>query len=314
VRELAQIVELTSPLFLVVLIGYGLALPSRRMRVLGEWLTKLVFSVGLPVLLFRLMNNLPALPVPDARLLLAFFASCLAVFALGRLIGARALRLDGVSQSIFAVAGVFSNIVMLGIPLGTRVLGEEAIPAISLVVVFNALILWSVVSVSIEWSRSGSATLRGLGRTAIGVLMNPIILGIVSGAAYGYAGLTLAPQVAQTMDGIAAAAGPLSLFALGAGLAGYRLREDWRLNLAICGLKLLVQPLGVLALALALGLPRLESQAIVLLAALPVGANVYLMSRHFNALGGPVAASMVLSTAIAAVTVPLMLALVRHYT
>jgi hypothetical protein len=62
-------------------------------------------------------------------------------------------------------------------------------------------------------------------------------------------------------------------------------------------------------LARALGLPALETQVIVLLAALPVGANVYLMSRQFDTLGGPVAASLVISTVLAAVTTPLLLTL-----
>ena len=47
----------------------------------------------------------------------------------------------------------------------------------------------------------------------------------------------------------------------------------------------------------------------MLLAALPVGANVYLMSREFRALEGPVAASLLVTTALAALTVPLVLAL-----
>jgi predicted permease len=309
VREFVQIVELTSPLFLVVLVGYALARPFEPMRRLGDRLTRLVFGFALPVLLFRLMSGLPALPPTDARLLAAFFVSCLAVFALGRVIAARALGLDRVAQSIFAVAGVFSNVVMLGVPLGTRVLGDAALPAISLVIVFNALILWTVVSVSIEWSKSGAATLRGIGRTALQVLANPIIAGILAGTAFGYAGLELPSLVARAVDWVAVAAGPLSLFALGAGLAGYRVGEDWRVNAGICALKLVLQPLVVLLLARAIGLPRLETQAIVLLAAMPVGANVYLMSRHFGALGGPVAASMVASTALAALTVPAMLTL-----
>ena len=52
-----------------------------------------------------------------------------------------------------------------------------------------------------------------------------------------------------------------------------------------------------------------ETQAIVLLASLPVGANVYLMAREFGTLVGPVAASLVLSTALAALTTPVVLAL-----
>jgi predicted permease len=116
--------------------------------------------------------------------------------------------------------------------------------------------------------------------------------------------------VEQTMDMIGQAAVPLSLIALGMGLAEYGVRSGWRESLAITGLKLVVQPLTVFALARALDLPARETQAIVLMAALPVGANVYLMSRQFDTLGGPVAASLVLSTALAAATTPLALALI----
>jgi malonate transporter len=60
-----------------------------------------------------------------------------------------------------------------------------------------------------------------------------------------------------------------------------------------------------------LQLPPLETQVVVLLAALPVGINVYLMSREFRSMEGAVASSLVLSTALAAVTAPLALTLVR---
>jgi len=105
------------------------------------------------------------------------------------------------------------------------------------------------------------------------------------------------------------AAVPLSLIALGMGLAEYRIRDGWRASAAICALKLVALPLIVFALARALSLPPLETQVVVLLSALPVGANVYLMSRQFNTLGGPIAASMLVSTALASVTTPLVLAL-----
>jgi predicted permease len=59
-----------------------------------------------------------------------------------------------------------------------------------------------------------------------------------------------------------------------------------------------------------LRLPPIETHATVLLASLPVGVQVYLMSRQFETLGGPVAASLVLSTALAAATTPLLLALI----
>ena len=62
-------------------------------------------------------------------------------------------------------------------------------------------------------------------------------------------------------------------------------------------------------LARLLGLPPLETQVVVLLASLAVGANVYLMARHFKVLEGPVAGSLILSTMLSALTTPLIVSL-----
>jgi malonate transporter len=108
---------------------------------------------------------------------------------------------------------------------------------------------------------------------------------------------------------IGQAAVPLSLIALGMGLAEYGIRDGWRQSVVITSIKLVVFPLIVFALSRLLSLSVRETQAVVLMAALPVGANVYLMSRQFDTLGGPVAASLVLSTALAALSTPLVLTL-----
>ena len=102
---------------------------------------------------------------------------------------------------------------------------------------------------------------------------------------------------------------PLSLIALGMGLAEFGIGEAWRESAAISIVKLAVQPLVVFGFARLLALPPMETRAIVLLASLPVGANVYLMARAFGVLGGPVAASLLMSTLLAAVTTPAVLVL-----
>ena len=102
----------------------------------------------------------------------------------------------------------------------------------------------------------------------------------------------------------------MALIALGMGLAEYGIRSGLKISLAICAVKLIVQPLVVWGLAVALGLPTMETQVIVLLASIAIGANVYLMSRQFKTLEGPVASSLVLSTGLAALTTPLLMTLV----
>ena len=61
--------------------------------------------------------------------------------------------MDGISQSVFAMGGIFSNNVLLGLPIAQVTLGETALPAVSLVLVFNSLVLWTLVTLSVEWAR-----------------------------------------------------------------------------------------------------------------------------------------------------------------
>ena len=302
-------VELAAPLFVLVLAGYLLMRACGWSKAMSENLSRFVFSVALPALLFRLMSDLSRLPPVDARLLLAFFGGCLIVFVIGRLVARQLFALDGVGQSVFALGGVFSNNVLLGLPLARVTLGDAALPAVALVLVFNALILWTLLTVSVEWARHGSFSLRGFARTARGVLSNPVVAGILSGSLFGLSGLPLPDFVALPLGMLGQVAAPMALLVLGMGLAEYGVLGGWKISLAISFLKLLVQPLVVWLLARLIGLPPLETQVVVLLASLAVGANVYLMSRQFQTLEGPVASSLVLTTALAALSTPLALTL-----
>ena len=307
--DLLRQIALSAPLFLLVLGGWTLVRLGRWEDATGEALVRVVFTVALPAMLFRLMGGLAALPPVDARLLIAFFGGCLAVFVLGRLVAWKLFALDGVSQSVFALGGIFSNNVLLGLPIARVLLGEAAVPSVALVLVFNSLILWTLVTVSVEWARHGEFSVRGFGATLKSVLRNPIVIAILSGTLFGLSGLALPAVVDATLGMVAGMAAPLALLALGMGLAKYRLREGIAEAGAIAVLKLLVHPLAVWALAHALGLPPLETQVVVLLASIAVGVNVYLMAAQFRVLQGAVAASLVLSTLGSALTTPLLLAL-----
>lgn len=304
-----QQIALATPLFILVFVGYGLMRFLKWPKSMSDSLTRFVFSVALPAMLFRLMSDFSKLPPVDPTLLLAFFGGCLIVFIIGRLVAWKLFGLDGVAQSVFALGGVFSNNVMLGLPLAKIALGEAAVPSVALVLVFNALILWILVTVSVEWARHGSFSVRGFAQTTRAVLTNPIVAGILAGSLFGITGLPIPALIDAPLAMLGQPAPPLALIALGMGLSEYGIREGWRISLAISAMKLLVQPLVVWLLAYWLGLPAMETQVVVLLASIAVGANVYLMSRQFQSLEGPVASSLLLSTGLAAITTPLVLTL-----
>lgn len=301
---------LAAPLFALVVVGWGamkvFRWPDRVPRVTNA----LVFHLALPLLLFHLMAGIRDLPPADFRVLAAFFGGCLLVFFVGRLVGTRVLGLEGVGASILGIGGVFSNNVMLGLPLAQLVLGPKAIPTVSLVLVFNALILWSLITVAVEWSRHGSPSWLGLVRTLLRVTANPIVVAIALGLAWSLTGWSFPAAVEVVLDGAGLVAGPLALLSLGMGLAAYKVGKERRVTAALVVLKLLVHPLAVWGLAVVLGLPPLETKVVVLLASIAVGANVYLMAKQFGALEVPVSQGLLISTLLSAVTTPLFLAVV----
>jgi len=303
---------LVAPHFVLVLIGFLLAKSGKWPKAVSDSLAAFVFAVAVPAFLFRLMSDPGRLPPFDARLLLAFFGGCLLTFLAGRLGSWWLFRLNGVQQTVFGLGGVFSNNVLLGIPLAKAMLGEAGVGPVALVIVFNAIILWSLATVSVEWARHGEVSVKGFARTAKQVLTTPVIVGVISGAAVGQTGWQLPFILDEPLRMVGQSAAPLALIVVGMGLSEYGVKAGWQEGTGITVLKLLIQPLIVWTMAHLLGLPPLETQAVVLLGSLPVGINVYVMSRQFEALQGPVASAMVLSTAISAVTTPLLVALAKH--
>ncbi|CAX59581.1 Putative transporter [Erwinia billingiae Eb661] len=300
---------LSMPLFILIALGWMLVRWRKWPDSITEALNRVVFKIALPAMLFRLISDFGQSPPVDARLLIAFFGSCLIVFVLGRVMASRLFKLDGISGSVFALGGIFSNNVMLGLPIATVMLGEKAIPSVALVLVFNGLILWTLATVSVEWVKHGALNLKGFGKTAVSVLKNPLIIAILSGTLFSLTGIPLPQMIDKPVSMLGTIAVPLALVALGMSLAAYKVKEGLRESYAICLLKLIVQPLVIWGLAVMLGLPPLESKVVVLLGSMSVGINVYLMSQQFNALTGPAATSMLLSTVFSAVTTPLLLML-----
>ncbi len=298
-------VYLSTPLFILVFVGYGVMRWAKWPKVMSESLSRFVFSMALPAMLFHMMSDFSKLPPVDARLLIAYFGSCLLVFLLSRVIAWKVFKLDGVSQSVFALGGIFSNNAMLGLPLAKMMLGNEALPSVALVLVFNSLILWTLVTISVEFARNGRFSMRGFFQTVKNVLKNPIVFGILTGTAWGLTGWQLPYLFDKTISMVSNSAAPMALLALGMGLAEYGIGGNWSQSTSVCVLKLVAHPLLAWAIAHFIGLPTLETQAIVLLASIATGVNVYLMARQFKTMEGVMATSLLLSTLLSALSTPL---------
>lgn len=300
-------ISLSFPLFTLIAAGYGLGRFSGWPVSVNEGLNRFCFTLVLPCMLFNVMCSFYKTPPVDLRLLIAFFGSCFVVYVLGRVAARRIFHLDAVSSSVFSLGGIFSNNTMLGIPLATLLLGPDSLPSIALVLIFNSLILWTLVTVSVEWARHGKFSPAGIRNTLTSVFRNPIILGILSGSAWSMMHRPLPAFIVKPVEMISGMAAPLALITLGMSLARYDIRNGLRESYVICVLKLLIQPLAIASIAYAIGLPAAETKVVVLLGSMALGVNVYLMAQKFGVMQEASATSTLLSTIFSALTTPLLM-------
>ncbi|GAB1825113.1 AEC family transporter [Turicimonas sp. TL08] len=297
------------PLFALIGLGFLCTKLNLLTDSVGTGLSKYAFVIALPMLLFNVMSNITHLPPPNWFIAIAFFGSCFIVFVIGRVIGDRFLKLNGKGQTIFGMTGVFSNNVQLGIPIAISLLGQEALPSIAVIFSLNGFLMWTLATIAIEISRNKSPSIK---KTIIkgtwSTLKNPIVVGILAGTLWGFTGLTLPTPVQTAADLLGDSASTVALFAVGIGLAKYKISSNLGFSLWITLLKLGVQPLIVLVLCQIIGLGPLETKATCLMACLPVGVNVYIMSQEFNVLQGATANALLITTTLACLTVPLTLA------
>jgi malonate transporter and related proteins len=294
----------------MVLLG---ALIGRFTKWSPQWtaaLNRFVFAVPLPVLLFRAVSQVGGQTQADKRLLIAFFGSCFIVFVLGYFTAKALLRKQGAEPTIIGIASVFSNNGLLGIPLVHILIGPKAMPAVAWIMTFNAVTLWTLATVVIESTKHSKANFAALRVTLVKVGSSPIVIGIACGALVASIGVPIPTRIGNWLDKVSFSAGPLALTALGLHIARHKVTEELPTALMICVYKLLIQPVVAWGLCVAVDLPRLETQVVVLMASLSVGVNVHLMAHRFGSLQTVVASSLVLSTLIGAFTTPLVLALV----
>ncbi|MWP61554.1 AEC family transporter [Gilliamella sp. Pas-s25] len=302
----------TLPLFMLILLGFLAVKLGRWQKTVTDSLTKFTFYIAFPIMLFQIMSHFSEHSQIDIKLLFVFFGGSFIVFAIGCLIASKIFKLNGSESTIFAMGSIYTNTVFVGIPIIKMLLGDDAIPIVAIVVIFNALILWTLATVSIEFVQMGKFSTKGIVKAFKNVSKNPIIIGIFTGIVVNFIGLPLPNFIDKSTKMVSEMTAPLSLIVLGMGLAEYKIRDKLLITTAICTLKLTVLPIVTYILGKLIGLPTLELQVVVLLSSVSIAINCYMMARQFEVLQGPIASSLLISTTLSSITTPLILSIMTH--
>ena len=299
---------LASLLPVVLLIAAGFV-AGRRGWIGGSAvrdLSNLIFLLLAPALLFRAMSTVRVEQL-SLKPVAAYFLAAGLIFAATLL-----WRGFNRTAAVLALANTFSNTVMIGIALIGLAFGPEGMVVLLTLISLHSLVLLTSATLVLELavahenaSQSGTPRqpiLRTLGRAFHNAIVHPVPLPIIGGLLFAQTGWVMPEVIDKPIALLGQAFGPIALVMVGITLAFTPIGTHWRGALAQALVKNVVHPLLVAGLGWLLGLRGLPLQVMVVAAALPIGANVFLFSQRYKTAEDLVTASVAVSTALALVT------------
>lgn len=303
------ILDIIVPVFGMVAVGWAIGRTSLLTREGLRGLTNVTFYALFPALLFRSMSHV-RIEALSLDILVVFFGAALLLYFLLMLL-ARAMGMRFGEQAVFALAGIFCNGVGIGIPFVSFAFGEKGLVPLLMIISVNSLILLTLSCFLMEMDGQGGQRrrlLRQLGGAAIKMLKHPVIPPIFAGLLWSeiihlVPGLGTPVVIDRVLQALGVAAPPCGLIMAGASLAHVGLKEHWQPAAVATVVKLAVLPLLVwLAGRYLFALDPLWLTVATLNAAMPAGANVYLVAQLYRTGVGLATNVVVLSTAASIVT------------
>lgn len=306
-----SILETVLPIFGLVLCGYVVGRRNWMSEEAIKGLNTFVFYFAIPALLFRTMAG--GVGEVELAIVGAYFSAVLITFLLAVLAARLLFRTGAGERVLFGMGSTFSNTVLLAIPLIFTALGEEAGRQLMLIITFHSVLILPSITILLELALGAGEGWRRLVATAArGLALNPVIVAMLLGIAYGQTGLALPAPAERFLALLGGAAAPCALFALGASLTAFKISGDIKETLGIVVMKLVVHPAVMAGLAFfVFRLPPLAAVVAIMTAACPSGANVFIMARQYNIYLGRSASAVLISTAVSVVTLSLLLAFLK---
>ena len=305
---------LSSLLPVVLLIGGGFVAGRARL-VRPESvrdLSNLVFLVLTQALLFRTMSSVH-LERLDMRPVFQYFLVAVVLFGALVVANGRDSR-----ASVLALAGIFSNTLMIGVPLIGLAYGQAGQVLLFTLISLHALVLLTLATVVLELQMAreqAAATghqgqlLRTVGQAVRSALLHPVPLPILIGLLYAQTGWGLHPVVDKPLQLLGSAFGPIALVLVGITLSQTPMGQNLAPAVRLSFVKTVLHPVLMLAVGWALGLRGLALSVMVVAAALPIGANVFLFSQRYRKEEDTVTAAVAVSTLMAMLGISLAMAL-----
>lgn len=310
----------TMPIFLIIVIGYIFKQTGMLNDAFTETANRFVYKVALPAMLLNNMMGCDIRHTFDGPYVLycavVTLTSILIIWGISRLI-----MKDKSLIGEFVQGSYRGSAAILGVALVQNISGNTTMAPLMML---GSVPLYNIFAVIVLTFESGKNANDGNGNTELPsykrekivssikeICRNPVILAILIGMLLSYFDIHFPVILNKTVGDIGSLTAPLALLAIGAGFEGRKAVQKVRPAVAATLLKLMIQPLVYLPIAVWIGFSADKIAAALVMLGAPTTATAYVMSKSMGHEGTLSSSIIVLTTLFSAFTITVWIFILR---
>lgn len=295
-------VNVTFPIFLVMVIGWFLKQKGMLTEDFVTVANRFNFKVTLPFMLFRDIAAVDIYGTFDLTyVLFCAIASSICFWVIWGL--TRLFMKDQSMRGAFVQASFRSSAAVMGLAFIDNIYGSSVMGPMMIIGAVPLYNIYSVLVLTFEGEvPDGKRDTSKIRQAAVNIVRNPIIISIFLGIAASLLRLDFPTVIDKTVDNVARMATPLALVTMGAGFKGREALKRIRPTLAAAFVKLVAQAAVFIPVAAWMGFTGEKMVAIVIMLAAPTTPSCYIMAKNMKNDGVLTASIIVMTTLLAAFT------------
>ena len=295
---MSALLDVIIPVFLIIGFGYCTVWTKLFSTDTIDGLMKFTQNFAIPVLLFDAIAKVDLINAFNVNLFFSFYLGATIGFLLG-FFGSYYLFNRPLEDSVvIGFCCLFSNTVMLGLPITERAYGEDALRHNFAIVSIHAPFCYFLGITVMELVKSSEKNLKKNIFTILKAMFsNALVVGIMLGFIVNVLEINLAKSIQASIDMITAVALPAALFGMGGVLYQYRPQGDIGPIIMVCAISLIIHPAVVWFAGQSFDLTDMQLRSAVITAAMAPGINTYVFANIYGKAKRVASTGVLLSTA-----------------
>lgn len=290
----------TVPIFLLMLLGLFFNKVGIMEEDFANKINSFVFKGPLPVMLFLDLSTVNIQEAWDTKFVFFCFVVTITSIAIAAFVAM--LWKDKTIRGEYIQGSYRSSAALLGIAFIQNIYGTSGMGPLMIIGSVPLYNIVAVAALTIFRPGGGSLDRKTLKKTLIGVVKNPIILGIFAGLVWSLLSLPMPEILFKTASKFGNTATPLGLMAMGAAFDIKKAFSEVKLAIAAAFTKLIGYCVLFLPVAAWLGFRNAEMIAILVMLGSPTTVTSYVMAKNMGHEGVLSSSVVMLTTLFSAFT------------